>query len=238
MVIMDESWQQKLDEVFEERINEIDTDEELRKNLTLSPEKVKARLRTSVEHMKYVAKTALDLIELDKQKGYYQYRGVDPEIVWVAAIIHDLGDLEEGNPGYDHMAKKEKGIHLTKCEEHARKLLSDVNYRKNTDRILYIIRSHDIEGILAQDSSPEMTAIVEADRLWRYEPDRFPQNAEYVKETLGKTPEQMLEKLEEEIDQPEKRFGLKTRVAQEIAGPNLKIIKKTYFPNGSYIFTK
>jgi hypothetical protein len=205
------------------------------RSMEIGNEDDKQELKRQSEHMNYVAKMSQYLIEMDKQKEYNEYAGLEPEIVWITARIHDLGDLEIGNRGYNRMRKP---YHTIKCVEKSMKFLNDIGYNElypeKTQKILDMISIHDDKDALTKSSErpktlkkegrtkpdetvvSETTAVVEADQLWRYDPEEFPENIKYVKEKKGRTIDEILLRLSENLKGINGPY-LKTRVSKELA---------------------
>jgi len=204
---MSELWKQKINEevsrMFEMNIVRTDDDG------------VKEQFKMISDHMKQTAENTQLLIELDRQKGYNQYIGVDPEIAWIAGRLHDLADLDEGKPGYNRWDRSD---HVKRSVKYASQLLDSIGYNKvepkKTQKILEIIGIHDVYESI-EDLDNETTVVVEGDALWKYSAKGIAPTKKIVERRFSKKFKSDAEYIEGLRERKKKWF--KTRIGNEIA---------------------
>ena len=202
--------QEEVDRLFENRMKKIsENDREF--------------LRIIKDYMKRVAEIVKLLSEEDEKRGYREYDGLNLEIAWIAARLHDLADLDTGEEDYDRWERKEHGL---RSKRYALQVLKRIGYAErkpeNTEIILKIIEIHDLSNPF-EAFSKEAKIVIEADILWRMEPVNFPIIFSLLKKRgIVKSKKEVLKRLKTMVK------SLSSRISKEIASEWLSEFEKNY----------
>jgi len=201
--------QEEVDRLFRTRIKEVCGED-------------REFLKIIKDHMKRVAEIVELLVKEDKERNYEEYKGLNLEIAWIAARLHDLADLDTGKKGYDRWNRKEHGM---RSKKYAFQVLKRIGYSEENpekmETILKIIELHDLLNP-REAFSKEAKIVTEADILWRMEPVNFSVIFMLLKKRkIVENKKEVLERLKRMTE------SLSSKVSKEIASEWLEKIEKT-----------